>query len=98
MDSAGTLKIADFGLAVVFRHPLTGQRRLLNEKCGTSAYVAPEVSPSQIHFCLPPVEPNQVLEKHKPYEAEPLDLWGMGVILFCLLTGGESQTSEQRVD
>ena len=35
------LKISDFGMATVFRH--NGRERLLDTRCGTLPYVAPEV-------------------------------------------------------
>ena len=40
-DGEGNLKIADFGLATVFRHQ--GKERPLETCCGTLPYVAPEV-------------------------------------------------------
>uniref|UniRef100_A0AC34GID2 Protein kinase domain-containing protein n=1 Tax=Panagrolaimus sp. ES5 TaxID=591445 RepID=A0AC34GID2_9BILA len=36
-----TLKISDFGMATVFRHQ--GSQRLLETRCGTMPYAAPEV-------------------------------------------------------
>ncbi|KAK3839583.1 MAG: kinase-like domain-containing protein [Linnemannia elongata] len=41
LDSSGTLKISDFGLATVFRHG--GRSRPLETPCGSAPYVAPEV-------------------------------------------------------
>lgn len=41
VDAGGNLKIADFGLATVFRQH--GQRRTLRTPCGTAMYMAPEV-------------------------------------------------------
>ncbi|KAF9928485.1 Chk1 protein kinase, partial [Linnemannia zychae] len=41
LDSSGTLKISDFGLATVFRH--AGRSRPLETPCGSAPYVAPEV-------------------------------------------------------
>lgn len=35
------LKVSDFGLATVFRHK--GKERLLERKCGTRPYIAPEI-------------------------------------------------------
>ncbi len=35
------LKISDFGMATVFRHK--GRERLLERRCGTLPYLAPEV-------------------------------------------------------
>jgi serine/threonine-protein kinase Chk1 len=37
----GNVKVTDFGLATVYRHK--GALRVLNKKCGTPPYVAPEV-------------------------------------------------------
>lgn len=69
LDAAGTLKISDFGLAVVYKLKETGKTRQLNELCGSHPYIAPEV-----HYGT-------------PFEAEPVDVWGIGVILFTLLAG-----------
>ena len=35
------IKISDFGLATVFRHQ--GKERLLERRCGTKPYIAPEI-------------------------------------------------------
>ena len=35
------MKISDFGMATVFRHQ--GKERLLERRCGTMPYIAPEV-------------------------------------------------------
>ena len=35
------LKLSDFGMATVFRHQ--GKERLLERRCGTTAYCAPEM-------------------------------------------------------
>ena len=43
LDGNGVLKVADFGLATYFRHPVTGRERQLTGRCGTLPYVAPEV-------------------------------------------------------
>jgi len=43
LDSAGTLKITDFGLSVVFKRKETGDTRLLSGLCGSWPYIAPEV-------------------------------------------------------
>ncbi|KII86236.1 hypothetical protein PLICRDRAFT_43812 [Plicaturopsis crispa FD-325 SS-3] len=69
LDSAGTLKISDFGLSSVFRLKDSGKTRPLTERCGSLPYVAPE------------------LNVDGPYHAEPIDVWGIGVILFTLLAG-----------
>jgi serine/threonine protein kinase len=41
MEDHKTLKISDFGLSTVFRH--AGRERLLERRCGSLPYVAPEV-------------------------------------------------------
>ncbi|OLL22028.1 Serine/threonine-protein kinase chk1 [Neolecta irregularis DAH-3] len=41
LDANGNLKIADFGLASLYR--LKGKERLLHEVCGSPPYVAPEI-------------------------------------------------------
>uniref|UniRef100_A0A6P7FFP4 non-specific serine/threonine protein kinase n=1 Tax=Diabrotica virgifera virgifera TaxID=50390 RepID=A0A6P7FFP4_DIAVI len=41
ISSEGVLKISDFGLATLFR--FRGKERLLDKKCGTKPYMAPEV-------------------------------------------------------
>lgn len=41
LDEQDNLKISDFGFATIFRH--MGQERMLDKKCGTLPYIAPEV-------------------------------------------------------
>lgn len=41
LDNYGNLKISDFGMATFFR--LDGKERLLESRCGTLPYIAPEV-------------------------------------------------------
>jgi len=41
LDDNDNLKISDFGLATIFS--MQGKERLLEKKCGTLPYVAPEV-------------------------------------------------------
>ncbi len=91
MDAAGTLKITDFGLAAVYKLVETGKTRALTERCGTLPYVAPEV-------CLtgPSIDLShniRQLNTDNPYQAEPVDVWGVGVILFTLLLGSELRIS-----
>ncbi|KAF5284341.1 hypothetical protein FQA39_LY04634 [Lamprigera yunnana] len=56
LDINGDLKISDFGMATIFR--LKGKERLLEKRCGTLPYVAPEVlqkpyraQPAEIWSC-----------------------------------------------
>ncbi|RDX49474.1 CAMK/CAMKL/CHK1 protein kinase [Lentinus brumalis] len=69
LDAAGTLKISDFGLCAVYKIKETGKTRVLNERCGSLPYIAPE------------------LRGTDSYAAEPIDVWGSGVILFTMLAG-----------
>jgi serine/threonine-protein kinase Chk1 len=43
LDKEGNLKIADFGLACLYRNPETGAPRTSNTPCGSLPYIAPEV-------------------------------------------------------
>lgn len=47
LDEFGNLKISDFGMATIYR--LKAKERLLDRKCGTLPYVAPEVLESPYH-------------------------------------------------
>ncbi|KAI0037125.1 kinase-like domain-containing protein [Vararia minispora EC-137] len=69
LDSAGNIKISDFGLCAVYKLKDSGRTRQLSERCGSLPYVAPELNSSA------------------PYDAEPIDVWGVGVILFTMLAG-----------
>lgn len=41
LDDSGNLKLADFGLAELFRYQ--GKEKKLKEACGSAPYAAPEV-------------------------------------------------------
>ncbi|CCH40648.1 Serine/threonine-protein kinase [Wickerhamomyces ciferrii] len=43
LDAQGNLKIADFGLAAVFRKSRAGEKRLCYTPCGSAPYMAPEL-------------------------------------------------------
>ncbi|XP_046663642.1 serine/threonine-protein kinase grp [Homalodisca vitripennis] len=66
LDEHDKLKITDFGMATVFRS--RGKERLLDKKCGTTPYMAPEI------FL-------------RPYRAEPVDIWSLGIVLVAMLAG-----------
>ena len=96
LDAAGVLKISDFGLCSVYKLKESGKTRLLSERCGSLPYIAPEVSEFrgfQIHENSAAFE----LGGDAPYKAEPIDVWGIGVILFTMLVGSESLLSVVRV-
>jgi serine/threonine protein kinase len=65
------IKLADFGLAC-FMQP--GRRQLLTLKCGTPAFMAPEV------HLLPGFSRGYSL---------PCDIWAVGVVLSMLMHGGQ---------
>jgi serine/threonine-protein kinase Chk1 len=73
----GDLKLADFGLAAMFKHK--DQVRLCNTVCGSPPYIAPEVVNGKR------TKRYDVLEQG--YMPNTADIWGCGVILFTLLVG-----------
>jgi len=85
LDAAGNLKITDFGLSSVFRLKDSGKTRMLTERCGSLPYVAPEVFVSRLHSSL--ALTFMQLNSDAAYNAEPIDVWGIGVILFTLMAG-----------
>lgn len=64
IDEANRCKICDFGVSRQI-----DPKELINEQCGTPAYLAPEII------------------KDKGYRGFGVDIWSLGVLLFCLLTG-----------
>lgn len=92
LDAAGVLKISDFGLCSVYKLKDSGKTRLLNERCGSLPYIAPEVGTSHLSQGYD-VSATSKLSGNTPYKAEPIDVWGIGVILFTMLLGSESPCS-----
>ncbi|PSN68887.1 serine/threonine-protein kinase-like protein chk1 [Corynespora cassiicola Philippines] len=77
LSGEGDLKLADFGLAALFKKD--GQLRLCNTVCGSPPYVAPEVvngRKSKRHDML-----------DDGYAANVCDIWSCGVVLFTMLVG-----------
>jgi serine/threonine-protein kinase Chk1 len=73
LSDNGDLKIADFGLATLFEY--NGVRKLSTTMCGSPPYIAPEVI-----SCSKKT-------KGSGYEADLVDIWSCGVVLFVLLVG-----------
>lgn len=69
IDLEGHIKLTDFGLAGVFRIQEGGAERLLSDRCGSKAYVAPEL----------------IADRSSPYVGPPVDVWACGVCLFAML-------------
>ena len=69
------LKLADFGLAVLFGH--NGQRKPCQTVCGSPPYMAPEIIPKD----------GFTGRKTEPYEGDVADIWSCGIVLFVLLVG-----------
>ena len=71
----GNLKLADFGLAVLFGY--NGQRKPCQTVCGSPPYMAPEVVPKD----------GFTGRKTEPYQGDSADIWSCGIVLFVLLVG-----------
>mmetsp|Transcript_58023 Transcript_58023/g.92184 ORF Transcript_58023/g.92184 Transcript_58023/m.92184 type:complete len:551 (+) Transcript_58023:90-1742(+) len=69
MVSAGVIKLADFGLAIILQ-----QGKLLQERCGTPAFMAPE-------------QQNLSSGRSRGY-SHSVDMWAAGITMFMLLSGG----------
>jgi len=89
LDAAGVLKISDFGLCSVYKLKESGKTRLLSERCGSLPYIAPEVNVFQLSR-IHGISVTSKLAGSTPYKAEPIDVWGIGVILFTMLVGSET--------
>ena len=76
IDSDGTLKIADFGLAFNTAAGAqcfgTADTILAHTLVGTSVYMAPEV---------------MAVDASAGYDPLKCDIWGCGIILYCMLCG-----------
>jgi len=77
LSKDGDLKMADFGLAALFRK---GEEiRLCNTVCGSPPYIAPDVVAGKR------VKRADILESG--YAPNVADIWSCGVVLFVLLVG-----------
>jgi len=72
LDADDNAKVADFGLAAVYRHVEGGASYLQHTKVGSVMYAAPEVL---------------VSTAATGYDASCADVWSLGVILFSMLSG-----------
>ena len=64
VDEMNHCKICDFGVSRYMK-----AHELVNEQCGTPAYLAPEIV------------------REQGYRGFGADIWSLGVLLYCLLTG-----------
>ena len=75
VNTSGQVRLIDFGMAMVFEDCMLFDASFyrthrLQTQCGTPLYAAPEV-----------LEPNKL-----GYEGPPVDIWGLGCVLYLLLT------------
>ncbi|KAF2872492.1 serine/threonine-protein kinase Chk1 [Massariosphaeria phaeospora] len=77
LSGEGDLKLADFGLAALFKKD--GKLRLCNTVCGSPPYIAPEIVSGRRS------QRQDILDVG--YEANICDVWSCGVVLFVLLVG-----------
>ena len=68
IDLNNNVKICDFGIGKILKN----SDELINDKCGTPMYMAPEIILSN---------------KKKGYKGFPADIWASGITLFIMLTG-----------
>ncbi len=76
LSASGDLKVADFGMATLFRHE--GVTKLNTTMCGSPPYIAPEVI-----MC----SGNAAKKQGRGYYGNVVDIWSCGVVLFVLLVG-----------
>lgn len=79
LSESGNLKIADFGLATLFKY--NGASKLSTTMCGSPPYIAPEV------ISCAKVGNQMRAPKGTGYSADLVDIWSCGVVLFVLLVG-----------
>lgn len=82
LSASGDLKLADFGLAVQFMNPSTGQTKMSGMVCGSPPYIAPEI--------MQVGEANKKRKngEHKfGYDSSVADIWSCAIVLFVLLVG-----------
>ncbi|KAL9103199.1 MAG: hypothetical protein Q9163_001726 [Psora crenata] len=76
LSADGNLKIADFGLATLFKWK--GETKLCTTSCGSPPYTAPEVVTCDYL---------QKRKLNKGYQGNLVDIWSCAVVLFVLLVG-----------
>ncbi|KAL9095683.1 MAG: hypothetical protein Q9165_002115 [Trypethelium subeluteriae] len=77
LSGEGNLKLADFGLAVLFSN--NGQTKRSNTVCGSPPYIAPEI----LQIGRRKTKPGE----QGGYQANLTDIWSCGIVLFVLLVG-----------
>jgi 5'-AMP-activated protein kinase catalytic alpha subunit len=66
------IKISDFGLATILKE----KNEKLNDFCGTTNYIAPEI-----------IKETGGIFSNGGYEGQPVDIWSSGVILYNMVSG-----------
>jgi serine/threonine protein kinase len=79
-EELGTVKISDFGLSLQFDPNIsTG----FENRCGTEMYKSPEQLVQRTYHKV-----------RQPNNEEPIDLWGLGVVGYMLLSEGKHPFAE----
>ena len=73
LDINNNIKICDFGVSKI----ISNENEILYEKCGTPAFIAPEILNNDNNNNL----------NENGYKGFPVDIWSSGVVLYSMLSG-----------
>jgi hypothetical protein len=85
-NKSGNIKLADFGLSTIFRNGT--RERFLDTRCGSKAYVAPEVSTRRSQRVSSRDTLRAQIFHGLRYRGVPVDIWSCGVCILVIFTGG----------